>query len=229
MAKWLVVSDVVRMLHVPEATVYRWIKQGDIPCIERRGKHFFNQSTLLTWADSKHINLKDYSFTEQKIENKNNSPYTILENALKVGKVFKNLRSTSVNNLFKEIPKHMNVPNNIKKMLTEQLKQREMLSSTGIGNGIAIPHPKSLVAENISQSMIGTFFLETPLDFKSPDKIPVFAVFLLLSSCSFDHLELLSQLTRFLNHSETSNFLKQSPSLENLVDQLQKTLAETSN
>jgi len=227
MAKWLIVSDVVRMLHVPEATVYRWIRQGDIPCIERRGKHFFNQSTLLTWADSKHIHLKESSLVEQKSESMGDPPYSILGNAIKAGNVFKNFPSKSVHNLFKEIPIQMHLPKNIKNILSEQLLKRELLSSTGIGNGVAIPHPKYLIGEKISQSMIGTFFLETPLDFKAPDKMPVFVVFVLLSTNSFYHIELLSQLTSFLNHSETSDFLKQSPSLENLVDQLQKTLAET--
>jgi len=105
---------------------------------------------------------------------------------------------------------------------------REKLSSTGIGNGVAIPHPKTLLIERIPQSMVGTFFLKKTLDFKAPDKIPVYVVFVLLSTTSFHHLELLSQLTSFLHLSETSNFLKQSPSLESLIDKLQKTLAETS-
>jgi len=228
MAKWLVISDVVRMLHVPEATVYRWIKQGDIPCIQREGKHLFNQSTIKTWADSKHIYLKDSSFTENKTENKDNSSNNILVRALKAGQVFKNFSSNSVDNLFSEIPLYMNIPNNLTKLLTDQLTMREKLSSTGIGNGVAIPHPKTLLVERIPQSMVGTFFLKKPLDFKAPDNIPVYVVFVLLSTTTFHHLELLSQLTSFLHLSETSNFLKQSPSLESLIDKLQKTLAETS-
>jgi predicted DNA-binding transcriptional regulator AlpA len=70
MAKWLVVSDVVQLLHVPEATIYRWIRQGDIPCVVRRGKHYFNQSTLVTWAESKHIHLEKHSLRESKKKNK---------------------------------------------------------------------------------------------------------------------------------------------------------------
>ena len=56
MAKWLIVSDVVELLNVPEATIYRWIRQGDIPCVVRRGKYYFNQSTLILWALTKEIN-----------------------------------------------------------------------------------------------------------------------------------------------------------------------------
>ena len=65
MAKWLTVSDVVRLLHVPEGTIYRWIRQGDIPCVVRKNKYYFNQSTLLTWAESKHIHLEKHSIYER--------------------------------------------------------------------------------------------------------------------------------------------------------------------
>jgi PTS system nitrogen regulatory IIA component len=75
--------------------------------------------------------------------------------------------------------------------------------------------------------MIGTFFLEKPLDFKAPDGLPVFVVFVLLSADSFHHLHLLSQLARLLNNTDINDFLKNSPSLEILVEKFQKNLAKT--
>ena len=228
MAKWLMVSDVVHMLHVPEATVYRWIRQGDIPCIVRRGKHYFNQSTLLTWADSKHIFLKEKISAKNKIEKRIIPKSLPLVNSLKAGNVFKKVPSITMETLFKEIAFLLNLPKNVKEILPDLLEQREILSSTGIGNGIAIPHPKIQIGTEIFQSMVGTFFLETPLEFKASDGIPVFVVFVIISKNSSNHLKLLSQLTNFLNHSNTINFLKQEPSLENIIDQLQKTLEETS-
>ena len=69
--------------------------------------------------------------------------------------------------------------------------------------------------------------MKKPIHFKASDDIPVFVVFVILSKNSTHHLELLSQLTRFLKYSKTINFLKQYPSLENLVEEIQKTIAET--
>ena len=68
MSKWLTVIDVVQLLHVPEATIYRWIRQGDIPCIVRRGKHYFNHSTLVSWAESKHIRLAEHTIKKDNNE-----------------------------------------------------------------------------------------------------------------------------------------------------------------
>ena len=60
----------------------------------------------------------------------------------------------------------------------------------------------------------------------APDGLPVFVVFVLLSVDSFHHLKLLSQLARILSQSQMIDFLNNSPSLDKLVEQFQKTLAE---
>ncbi len=75
--------------------------------------------------------------------------------------------------------------------------QRERLGSTGVGNGIAIPHGK---LSNLS-SLVGIFArLETPVDFEALDDQPVDLVFLLLApeGAGADHLKALSRIARVL-------------------------------
>ena len=56
--------------------------------------------------------------------------------------------------------------------------QREKLGSTGVGNGIAIPHGKLPKLEKL----VGLFArLDRPIDFESLDGHPVDLVFLLLA------------------------------------------------
>ena len=225
MSRWLTIGDVEQLLHVPEATIYRWIRQGDIPCIVRRGKHYFNKSTIVSWAESKHIHLEKNT-SRNRNKNKSAAQPHLIE-ALKAGNVCQTVPSDSLEELFQEVAERMDLPQPITVSLAEQLMQREQLSSTGIGKGIAIPHPSITPGKQITQSMVGIFFLETPLDFKAPDGVPVFVVFVLLSADSFHHLQLLSQMAHFLSHPKMNDFLKHSPSLDNIVDQFQKTLAET--
>ncbi|WP_196229388.1 PTS sugar transporter subunit IIA, partial [Brucella anthropi] len=60
----------------------------------------------------------------------------------------------------------------------ETILQRERLGSTGVGNGVAIPHGK---LANINK-IAGIFArLETPVDFEALDDQPVDLVFLLLA------------------------------------------------
>jgi len=227
MAKWLLVSEVVQLLHVPEATIYRWIRQGDIPCIVRRGKYYFKQSTLFSWAESKHIHIHEHLLDRQKNKKEvKPSKFQLIE-ALKTGNVFHDVPSASIEILFQEVSSRMDLPQPVKVSLTEQLLQREKISSTGIGSGFAIPHPKTPLGQQINQPIVGTFFLQSPLDFKAPDGLPVTAVFVLLSTDSIHHLQLLSQLVRLLGNSIVNDMLNRSPSLEILVAQFEKTLAET--
>jgi PTS system nitrogen regulatory IIA component len=77
------------------------------------------------------------------------------------------------------------------------LLQRERLGSTGVGNGIAIPHGK---LGKISR-IFGLFArLERPIDYEAIDGQPVDLVFLLLApeTAGADHLRALSRIARVL-------------------------------
>jgi len=79
----------------------------------------------------------------------------------------------------------------------DTLLQRERLGSTGVGQGIAIPHGKLAELPGI----IGLFAsLEQPIDFEAVDGEPVDLVFLLLApeSAGADHLKALARISRFL-------------------------------
>src|SRR5690606_15750588 len=69
----------------------------------------------------------------------------------------------------------------------DTILQRERLGSTGVGNGIAIPHGKLAGVKRIT----GVFArLEVPVDFEALDDQPVDLVFLLLApeGAGADHL-----------------------------------------
>jgi nitrogen PTS system EIIA component len=79
--------------------------------------------------------------------------------------------------------------------------QRERLGSTGVGNGIAIPHGKL----NSVKSITGIFArLENPVDFEALDDQQVDLVFLLLApeGAGADHLKALSRIARVLRDQD---------------------------
>ena len=84
----------------------------------------------------------------------------------------------------------------------ETILQRERLGSTGVGNGIAIPHGKLAGVERIT----GVFArMEQPVEFEALDDQPVDLVFLLLApeGAGADHLKALSRIARVLREGET--------------------------
>lgn len=79
----------------------------------------------------------------------------------------------------------------------DTLLQRERLGSTGVGQGVAIPHGKLAGLNRI----VGIFArLEEPIDFDAVDGDPVDLVFLLLApeGSGADHLKALARISRFL-------------------------------
>jgi PTS system nitrogen regulatory IIA component len=91
----------------------------------------------------------------------------------------------------------------------EILMQREKLGSTGVGNGIAIPHGK-LPKLN---TLFGLFArLERPIDFEALDGQPVDLIFLLLApeGAGADHLRALARVARLLRDPDVARKLRDS-------------------
>jgi PTS system nitrogen regulatory IIA component len=89
------------------------------------------------------------------------------------------------------------------------LAQRERLGSTGIGNGIAIPHGKLPKLERL----FGVFArLDRPIDFEALDGQPVDLLFLLLApeAAGADHLKALARVARLLRDPEVARKLRES-------------------
>jgi nitrogen PTS system EIIA component len=79
----------------------------------------------------------------------------------------------------------------------DALLQRERLGSTGVGDGIAIPHGKMAKCGRI----FGIFArLERPIDFEALDGMPVDLLFLLIApeNAGADHLKALAAIARAL-------------------------------
>src|ERR671924_1816810 len=103
--------------------------------------------------------------------------------------------------------------------ILETLQQREKLGSTGVGNGIAIPHGKLPKLGKL----FGLFArLERPVDFEALDGQPVDLIFLLLApeGAGADHLKALARVARLLRDPDTANKLRDSRDVEALYSVL---------
>jgi PTS system nitrogen regulatory IIA component len=78
---------------------------------------------------------------------------------------------------------------------------RENLQSTGIGEGVAIPHVRNPIVLHVARPMITLCFLEQPVDFEALDGKPVHALFSLICPTVRTHLALLARLS-FALHDE---------------------------
>lgn len=97
--------------------------------------------------------------------------------------------------------------------------KREELGSTGIGNGVAVPHTKHKSVEKLSATVA---ISRNGVDFASLDDEPVFIFFLLISPPDRpgDHLRGLENISRNLRSLDFCNFLRQSTTTDDIWDLL---------
>lgn len=105
--------------------------------------------------------------------------------------------------------------------ITQAVIKRENEASTGMGKGIALPHVKhpavKEVVAAIGQSSSG-------IDFVALDKQPVYSIILLISPVDNPdkHLQAMEKIFRHLQQEKFRKFLRQSRTVEQIMDLLQE-------
>src|SRR3954471_2858630 len=97
----------------------------------------------------------------------------------------------------------------------ETLMERERLGTTGVGNGIAIPHGKLPEFKRL----YGLFArVDRPIDFDAIDEQPVDLIFLLLApeGAGADHLKALARVSRLLRDASMCEKLRGAESADGL-------------
>ncbi|MEM8562684.1 MAG: PTS sugar transporter subunit IIA [Pseudomonadota bacterium] len=99
------------------------------------------------------------------------------------------------------------------------LNAREKLGSTGLGDGIAIPHCR---VEGCSEPLGTLITLEQPIDFDSPDDQPVDLVFALLVPQQADqqHLDILAEMARLFSQPGFTQSLRNAKDNTSLFDRI---------
>ncbi|RLA61440.1 MAG: PTS IIA-like nitrogen-regulatory protein PtsN [Gammaproteobacteria bacterium] len=94
---------------------------------------------------------------------------------------------------------------------------REKLGSTGLGQGIAIPHCR---ASKCSHPLGALLTLADPIDFDAPDDEPVDLLFVLLvpEEAHQQHLDILADIARLFSQTEFCQRLRTAPDHQTLYD-----------
>jgi PTS system nitrogen regulatory IIA component len=101
--------------------------------------------------------------------------------------------------------------------LISVLLERESLGSTGVGNGIAIPHAKADLTKKI---VIAFGKSEKGIDFDSLDKKPVYLVFLIIApeEAHESYLRVLARISRLLHEEKIRNRLRAAQSPRQVIN-----------
>jgi len=216
----LTISEVADSLELPLSTVKRWVRQGRIPIQKSGNRYVFERFVLEKWAKTHNL-LFSPPKIEKKQEQEKVKPEENLVTAMKGGRVFYNIKGNTVEEILGAAVKVIDgISDEEAQELYQKLIQREQLSSTGIGKGIAIPHPRTPMSNKMEKSIIITCFLEHPVNFKAVDNKPVFVIFILLSRNSKSHLHLLSRLSFCMRDDNFISFMKSLPDPDTFLSRI---------
>lgn len=101
--------------------------------------------------------------------------------------------------LFEEVGRHMERRHSMRQAwVTAGLCRREQVGSTGLGDGVAIPHAR---VKNLDRIQVAYLRLEAPIPFDSPDGKPVSDILVLLvpTQAAEEHLTILADATRMFS------------------------------
>ena len=133
-----------------------------------------------------------------------------------------NLRSTTKDDVLRELVDLIDLDQKSKGALFKTLKRRENLGSTGIGRGIAIPHCRSLVVNRLRLA-----YGRKPegVDFDAIDGAPVHHFFLIVApplEVSNQYLPVLGKLAQFAKDPDVPTQLLALSSADAFLDLLSR-------
>lgn len=143
--------------------------------------------------------------------------------------VFSALKANNKKQLLQELAERAGKLTGLpERRIFDTLIERERLGTTGMGQGIAIPHGRIAGLAKI----VGLFArLETPIEYEAMDSQPVDLVFLLLApeGAGADHLKALARVSRLLRNQQTCEKLRAATKPEVLFALLTEKTASTSS
>jgi PTS system nitrogen regulatory IIA component len=189
----LSIRDLTRLLNATESMVARWIKQRGLPARQVGGQYRVNRAELLEWATANNVKVSLELFDHLEGDTEG---VPCLAEALEIGGIHYQLPGTDKGGALRALMQVLPLPDGAdRELLLRLFLAREAAASTGIGDGIAIPHVRNPIVLHVERPVVTLAFLSQPIDFGSLDGRPVHVLFSLVTPTNRTHLQLLSRLS----------------------------------
>ena len=187
----LKVRDAADLLGVSNQTISRWIEEEKIPVHRVEDQYRFEYGELFEFAIQEHLNPSPRLMQLMQAQDTATVGECLTNGGIHYRVGGRTKRDVLKNSLkiIQGIEPEATGP------LMEMFLAREELASTGIGDGIAIPHTRTALVGYVTKPLLSLAFLETPIDYHALDGKPVQALFLLVSPTIRSHLHILGRLS----------------------------------
>ncbi len=188
-------QETARKLGVSAETVRRWARQGRLGVLQPSGDFQVGIEELRTWAREQGLRLQETGAAGATRA----AALPPVSAALERGGIRHGLAGATPHEVLRALVDAAPLPAAANRAaLLDQLLAREAMASTGLGSGVALPHPRTPSADFVSEPLVFLATLAQPVDWRALDGGPVRSVILLLSPSPQQHLQALSRLAFLL-------------------------------
>ncbi len=201
----LTVREAASYLRVDEATVRRWIARRALPVHRADERLYLNAIEVWEWATENGVPVSRALLEQAQRRPEQVPPLSAL---LSSGGIHHDVGGEDKASVLREIVQRLPLPDDVdREFLVTTLEAREAMGSTGIGDGIAIPHVRNPILLHVAAPFVTLCLLRHPVDFGALDGQPVHALFTVISANVPGHLRILGQLGFALHDEELRRLL----------------------
>lgn len=204
----LTVQDVAALLRVPESSIKRWISERGFPVHRVDDQLRFHRAEIIEWATAERIALPA-DLLEDSIAADRGLPS--LSEALEAGGIHPHVGGKDRDQVLREIVARLPLKHaHERDQLLSVIVAREALGSTGVGDGIAIPHARCPIVMRVPKASVSLCMLDHPIDFGAIDGKPVSTLFVVVSPTVRAHLHLLARIASALRNQDFRDAIRKS-------------------
>jgi PTS system nitrogen regulatory IIA component len=214
----LTVRQAAVYLGVTEATTRSWISTRGLPVHRVNERLHCNAIELWEWALENGIPVSRTLFDQARAHPDAVPPVSVL---LRGGGIYRDVPGESKAEVLRETVRLLPLPDEVdRQFLTDVLEAREAMGSTGIGDGIAIPHVRNPILLHVDRPFVALCMLARPVEFDAVDGRPVHSLFVVVSPDVPRHLRILAQLGFALRDEPLRRLLRDRAESAEILDLL---------
>lgn len=214
----LTLRQAAEYLGIGEPTARRWIGERGLPVHEVNERLYLNAIELWEWAMEQGVTV-----SRSLLEHARRAPDTVppMSELLRAGGIFYDIEAVGKADVLREFVTRLPLgPEQDRETLLSVLEAREAMGSTGIGDGIAIPHVRNPIILHVDAPFVTLCLLRHPVDFDAIDGQPVHALFMVVTPTVPVHLRILAQLGFVLRDATLRGLLRQRAPADDIIGRI---------
>src|SRR6266542_958478 len=206
---------------VDDQAVRRWIADRDLPVHRADERLHLNAIEVWEWAVAHGVTVSRSLLEDARRTPEHAPPLSELVERGGIHRSFTTGEGKA--EVLAGVVAHLPLPPEVdRQFLLTVLEAREAMGSTGIGDGIAIPHVRNPILLHVKHPFVSLFLLDRAVDFEAIDGKPVHALFVVVAPSIPVHLRVLAHLGHSLRDPALRALLADRASADRILGRLRE-------